>query len=238
MSTSIEFDRVVFRLESQTAFRVMQNEMPEAAASEILRYETRNPLYMVFVQQGSNNSIATIRKNGRDYQQIARHWAMAMIGHEYDVIRRAIEWAREVYGGMLRFYGSRDLTPEAYIRTYRHAVAEAVPTDASRRQLHGRRVRFTADEGHVYVNAWLCIARKQGRLTDEPPRYGDGTGPLRDFTLSFGDGEIADADAAALANLSRQTNGVLWFTPSEGLEATLQATIEDRQNQKDLLRLA
>lgn len=229
MSTSIEFDRVVFRLEAEAGASMMKGVLSEDECLQACAYNTRTAQYLVFVQHGSNNTISTVRKNGRSYHQMSRDWGMAMIGREYDVIHRAVEWSREVYGGMLRFYGRRNLTPEAYIKAYRQALAEAMSADESRKTLFGRAIRFTADEDIVLANRWLCHAQKQGRLRDEPPRYGDGTGSRRDFSLSIGEGHNADADVLALADISRNAKGVLWFSPSSGLEACLDGIAKYRR---------
>jgi hypothetical protein len=238
MSTSIEFDRVVFRLEAEAGASMTRRALSEDERLQACADNTRTALYLVFVQAGSNNTISTVRKNGRTYHQMSRDWGMAMIGQEYNVIRRAVEWSREVHSGILRFYGRRNLTPEAYIKAHRQALAEAVPPEESRRTLFGRAIRFTADEDLVLSNRWLCHAQKQGRLRDEPPRYGDGTGSRRDFSLTIGEGHNADADVVALADISYNAKGVLWFSPSSGLEMCLDGIAKHRQIERGVRRRA
>jgi len=228
MSTTIEFDRVAFSFDGNAAQQAIKAALPEDGVYRHQEVISAPVLYTVFVQQGANNSIETFTKNGREYQRVARSWEMAMLGSEYQVIDKAIDFASYANSGMTRFE-SGDVTPEGYIQAYRKALKAATKGGDI---LMGSSIRFTAPEEEVRALRWLCHAEKQGRLSNTPPRYGDGTTSVRDWSLHLSERAEIDADIAALAAFSREHIGYQWFSPSSGLIDRIQRVSQDRADQR------
>ena len=107
-------------------------------------------LFFLVEECGSNNCY----ENGN--RRRARSWACLAAGAEYECLAEATRCAASCCGGSLRLYGRRHITPEAYIRAWRNAIAQARPFEEAvrmgfRMQLFSRISDADAKDGRKYA---------------------------------------------------------------------------------------
>ena len=112
--------------------------------------------FVVAIEGGDNNLCDAV--TGKR----ARSWDVCMLGSREQVLRQAVDFAGACEGGSLK-PGSRDCTPEAYIRRIRRLV-ESATTSASGRWYPSVRVAET----HPLVDH----AKQRGLPVEREQRYG------------------------------------------------------------------
>ena len=101
----------------------------------------------------------------------ARDWSATIAGCEWRVVQEACKWAADCAGGMLRLTGRGDTKPEAYIRAYRKAMANAAEGFAGAGQrglIITPRIRYAVEEttnGEKYEYTELCKCRTPEDVT-------------------------------------------------------------------------
>ena len=95
----------------------------------------------------------------------ARDWSATVAGCEWEVIQNVCRVASDCAGGMLRLTGRGNTKPEAYIRAYRKAMANAAEGFAGAGQrglIITPRIRYAVGEttnGQKYQYDQLCKLR-------------------------------------------------------------------------------
>ena len=141
-------------------------------AAAIDHYED---VYLVLELGGDNN--VRDQRNRR-----ARSWGATCIGPDWGVIGECCRFAAACSGGMTKLRGRRT-TPEAYIRAYRKALANAADglEGAARRRLHVTgRIRFDRKDRNAAYH--LQEAVKGGKTPRDETRYGEERA-VADFDL-------------------------------------------------------
>jgi len=129
------------------------------------------------MELGGDNNVRDMR--GRR----ARDWGMTCIGPEWQVIGDCCRFAAGCSGGMTKLRG-RQTKPEAYIRAYRKALANAADglQGAASRNIHvTARIRFARNDKNAAYH--LAEAVKGGKTPREVTRF-DETMDVVDFDLN------------------------------------------------------
>jgi hypothetical protein len=146
------------------------------------------------LELGGDNNVTDMR--GRR----ARSWGATCIGPEYQVIGDCCRFAAGCSGGMTKLHG-RVTKPEAYIRAYRKAVANAADGLSGARErglIVTGRIRFDRSDRNAAYH--LERAVQGGKTPRDETRYGEARAVI-DFDLT---------DPTDLALWNNCRHGVGW----------------------------